>query len=256
MKLRHHIYWLQKKAFSMPVDRYESWVAFAVESGSFRFSIGEQQGSASGGDFVVCPPGVDFAREALTPLTFHFLQFDPEAGEPPEPAPPPGKLKFNDKKRLASDYSYLRLLAENNTPGSRAWEWKAHIVADLLRLHALERMQDAKNSPYTDDRLMAEAADYLIKRYGEPLRLRDVAGDFGLSAVQFTRRFQEAFSETPSRYLKKLRLKKACTLLSETDLLLSEIAERCGYENSFYLSRVFSREMGTSPSEFRRLHRL
>ncbi|WP_058300733.1 AraC family transcriptional regulator [Gorillibacterium timonense] len=256
MRLRSHIYWQRKAAFAMPVDRYESWVIFGVESGQFRYSIGEKRGIAAEGDLVVCPPGVDFAREVVTPLTFHFLLFDLEPGDPPELAPPSGKGTLNDRKRLASDYAYLRQLADSSTPGSRSWEWKTHLVADLLHLYALERILDEQSALPSDDLLMAEAAHYMERHFGEATQLQKLAGQFGLSAVQFTRRFREAFQETPSHYLKKLRLRKACTLLNETDLKLSQIAELCGYENGFYLSRVFTREMGVSPSEFRRLNRL
>ncbi|WP_315373425.1 helix-turn-helix transcriptional regulator, partial [Paenibacillus xylanexedens] len=88
------------------------------------------------------------------------------------------------------------------------------------------------------------------------ISLQELAQRLALSPVQLTRRFREAFQETPSGYLKRVRLKKAQNLLADSSLTLNQIAERCGYENGFYLSRVFSKTLGISPSEYRRRHRV
>jgi LacI family transcriptional regulator len=44
-------------------------------------------------------------------------------------------------------------------------------------------------------------------------------------------------------------------LLRETDLPLSEVARRAGYEHVEYLSVVFKKRVGSPPSEYRRVHR-
>ncbi|MCZ8523462.1 helix-turn-helix domain-containing protein [Paenibacillus mucilaginosus] len=51
-------------------------------------------------------------------------------------------------------------------------------------------------------------------------------------------------------------MQRARTLLLETSLTLDEIADRCGYENGFYLSRIFSRKMRVPPSVYRKIHRV
>ena len=46
--------------------------------------------------------------------------------------------------------------------------------------------------------------------------------------------------------------RSAAELLTSTDLPISDISRRCGYENPFYFSRVFRERMGMPPSEYRR----
>ena len=58
------------------------------------------------------------------------------------------------------------------------------------------------------------------------------------------------------RRLTLLRIKKAELLLSTTNATLSEIADECGFDNAFYLSSVFKKEMGISPKSYRRLYRI
>ncbi|OKP96941.1 helix-turn-helix transcriptional regulator [Paenibacillus sp. P46E] len=250
MELLDHIYWRQKREFALPSDRYDTWVVFAVEEGLFRFEIGRHSGEAGFADLVVCPPGVPFIRETVTPLTFHYIQFTADAGC----QLPPGLLHLNDTKRLSSTYAYLRQLAEDSSPESLGW--KTHLVADLWQLYHMESREAAGVGKFTEDALMADAAAAITAQAWEPLSLLDTARSLGLSPVQLTRRFREAFGETPSSYLKSIRLTKARTLLKDSELTLAQIAERCGYENGFYLSRVFTNASGMSPAEYRKRHRV
>jgi AraC-like DNA-binding protein len=251
MKLLDHIYWKQKTSFALPSDCYDSWVAFAVEEGLFRFEIGEHGGEAGFADLVVCPPGTPFIRETITPLTFHYIQFTPENDES---LPQPGLLQLSDTKRLSSTYAYLRQLSEDNSPAAR--EWKQHLIKDLWLPVHMESRAEAGGRKFSEDAMMDEAASIIADRAAEPLSLLELARELGLSPVQFTRRFRAAFQETPSSYLKSLRLAKARLLLKDSELNLARIAERCGYENGFYLSRVFTNSTGMSPAEYRKRHRL
>jgi len=56
--------------------------------------------------------------------------------------------------------------------------------------------------------------------------------------------------------LTSLRLRKAQSLLLETNKTLEDIAEKCGYKNGFYFSRRFSKKLNISPSEYRKNNKL
>ncbi|WP_438347401.1 helix-turn-helix domain-containing protein [Paenibacillus sp. FA6] len=257
MKLVNHIYWKQKAHFALQSDCYHTWVVFAVEEGVFRYKIGEESGLASFGDVVVCPPGIAFWRQAVTPLSFHFIQFtrSDEVVQDMDSCPSSVKLHFNDTKRLSSNYAYLRQFYEDSSPSVQ--QWKMHLMNDIWQLHHIESRQElVPERKFTEDALMSDAAGFIEERCGKAVSLQEIARSLALSPVQFTRRFQEAFNETPSQYLKTIRLRRARSLLNDSELNLTQIAERCGYENGFYLSRVFSNAMGMSPSEYRRKHRV
>ncbi|GEM_PF-667050 len=212
-------------------------------------------GEAGFGSAVLCPPGGVLRRETVTPLTFHYLQFEGSEEQRGVCLWMPGLLTFEDVRRLRSNYAHLRRAEGDASPAGR--DWTLHLALDLLRLHETERRRELRpEARFTEDALMARAAAEIEARFGAPLPLEALAAELGLSPVQFTRRFRAAFGETPSRFLKSLRLARARRLLGDTELTLAEIAERCGYENGFYLSRVFTAETGLPPSEYRRRRRV
>ncbi|WP_282942192.1 AraC family transcriptional regulator [Paenibacillus sp. RC67] len=253
LKLISHVYWHQKTEFMLPSDTYPCWTLFAVEAGRFRYTIGEESGEASFGDLVLCPPNTAFIRKTLEPLSFHFLQFvwlkEPYTVEEGQWN---GKLAVYDMERLQSDYHYLRQIT--------GWEdtsmlHKQHMLSDMLRLVMLEQLaQDVTRGQR--DALMEEARKRLTEKAYDSFSMQELADRLKLTPVQLTRRFRKAFGETPSELLNEIRLTRARHLLEGTSLKLDEIAAQCGYENGFYLSRVFSKKTGMPPSVYRSLHRV
>ena len=64
--------------------------------------------------------------------------------------------------------------------------------------------------------------------------------------------FHKETGITFSNYLKNYRIAKAKELLVGTNLKLYEIAEKVGYSDSKYFSRIFKKQTGMTPSEYRK----
>lgn len=73
-----------------------------------------------------------------------------------------------------------------------------------------------------------------------------------VSKSQLFRLFQQAFNQSPLKWLKNYRLSQARRLLVETGESISSIAGQVGYHDPLHFSRDFHRAAGVSPSEFRR----
>ena len=72
-----------------------------------------------------------------------------------------------------------------------------------------------------------------------------------MSVSWFIRNFKEYTGSTPTQYILSLRISNAQTLLDSTNYNITEIAEIVGYDNLLYFSRLFRKQSGMSPSEFR-----
>ena len=70
-----------------------------------------------------------------------------------------------------------------------------------------------------------------------------------------TRTFHEKFGISPKRYLMELKLKKACRLLTTTTLPIVMISGSLGFDDQLAFSRIFRKEYGESPSDYRKKRR-
>lgn len=99
---------------------------------------------------------------------------------------------------------------------------------------------------------MQKAISYVNEHYCEQLPLDLVAQIFSLSKSFFSRAFEDVTGFGFSEYVTLVRLKNAERLLAETELPITEIAFRCGFNDSSYFSSVFRRIIGISPLKHRK----
>ncbi|RXZ80401.1 AraC family transcriptional regulator [Paenibacillaceae bacterium] len=238
-------------------DTYSNWVILAADDGSFDYRISEEAGRAKFGEFILCPPGVTLYRHAAKPLSFLFIEFSwfDSAGQAIQPGSdvPSGKISLHRIDRYASTFACIRELLGSNIHDQFAY--KQHLLMDLLYVYAAATREQAYPVTVTDP-IVRTAVLHIQKHAYEPLSLMLLAEQASLSQSQFSRRFQAAMGVSPMVYLTAIRMRRASHLLLNTELTLEAIAQQCGYQNGFYLSRVFTNAHGLSPSVFRKTYRI
>ena len=93
---------------------------------------------------------------------------------------------------------------------------------------------------------------YIDAKYNEKLSISAVASHFGIHPNHLSRLFREAFGRSPKQYLMELKLEKAASMLADTDIPVSLIAETLGFDDPHAFSRQFKRHKGMSPMECRK----
>ena len=102
-----------------------------------------------------------------------------------------------------------------------------------------------------DDRAVARAVQYIRDHACEGIKVGDVLRSVPLSRRVLEQRFQRLLGHTPREEILHVRLNRVKQLLAETDLPLYLVAERTGFEHAEYLSVLFKRETGKTPSAYR-----
>ncbi len=93
---------------------------------------------------------------------------------------------------------------------------------------------------------------YMQEHYGDyTLTLMQLAELAAVHPNYLTQMFRKRTGFSCMQYLARLRMEKAKELLNKTDLKISEIAERVGYENPLYFSSYFKKWVGLNPSEYK-----
>ena len=84
------------------------------------------------------------------------------------------------------------------------------------------------------------------------LSLERIATEACLAPFHFHRLFTSYSGETPHRYVTRLRLQRAATLLAGSERPVTDIALDCGFESAGSFTTLFSRHFGAPPSRFRK----
>ncbi|MDO4333102.1 MAG: helix-turn-helix domain-containing protein [Eubacteriales bacterium] len=89
--------------------------------------------------------------------------------------------------------------------------------------------------------------------YGEPLTISQIADTASISVSEAIRCFKSTLETSPIQYVKKYRLEKALAMM-DTGLTISEIGNKCGFDDMSYFGKEFRKMYGASPSEWRKDH--
>jgi AraC family transcriptional regulator, transcriptional activator of pobA len=122
------------------------------------------------------------------------------------------------------------------------------LLIDLARL-AGDVVGDLRRS---GEPLLAEVFEVIDRRLAEPLSLRDVARELGMTAGHLTTIVRRRTGRTVQDWIVERRMAEARSLLADTDVPVGEIARRIGMSDPAYFSRLFRRTHGASPRDWRR----
>lgn len=207
------------------------------------------------GDLVVVNPGTlhEERSDAKAPLRLIFLAIRDFA----VPGLPAGCLS-QEKYRVLScgEYQYkmdiyLReLLQETSSQIEFYQEISQGLVSALLVLV----MRLIRINPEDEAALSQECQkikEYLDQNFTSLITLDSLSETVYISKHYLSHLFKEQTGVSPIKYLTSKRMEKACELLSETELPVSEVSKAVGYENPLYFSQVFKRVYGISPVKYR-----
>jgi len=131
-------------------------------------------------------------------------------------------------------------------------------LTDTCRVHAmllelvalvLEKLPEENMEEKVLFRRLQPALKLLEKVDTDPPSLATLAQTAALSPEYFHRLFRAVFHISPYRYALARRMNLAQQLLSEGRHPVSIVAERCGYKDPFYFSRIFRQHFGIAPSK-------
>lgn len=93
---------------------------------------------------------------------------------------------------------------------------------------------------------------HISRNFLHPVTLSDLSHIGSLSEKYISRRFKQIYGETPIYYRDSLRIEMACELLRGMHYSISEIAEKCGFSDLFYFSKIFKKRKKVSPGQYRK----
>ena len=124
-------------------------------------------------------------------------------------------------------------------------------LLDFQRRFIMEMAQKHENDTV---RPVRKAKEYIQSHYSEPLTLEGISEVVGLSTAYFSALFKKTEGEGFAKYLINVRIEQAKVLLRETNLPVTEICRRVGYNDLRHFTHTFERATEVKPSVYRKLY--
>jgi len=233
----------------MPSMHYhDSYELYFLEAGSREYFVEDSLFSVSAGDFVLIAPGMlhrtggEYGMRTLISFTEDFL------------------LRFFSSeavKTLLTCFSKLKI-----TPSEQQLPQFRGILQTLfasdnetdfaLNLGCLLRLLGKCESTEITGNSINDIVAYINRNFGSISQISQISDQFYISRFHLCRIFKEAMKMTVVDYLTRVRIKNACHYLRCSDKDMNLISQLCGFHDPAYFSNVFKRQMGMTPSQYRK----
>lgn len=130
-------------------------------------------------------------------------------------------------------------------------DYIASLFNDILLLVDRQQHEQKKTTGNVQEQI-ERAAAYFNENYNTKISIDDYAESLHISTNWFIHNFKQYAGMSPAQYILSLRMVNAQSLLERTTYNIKEISEIIGYENPLYFSRVFKKEIGKSPAQYRK----
>lgn len=235
-----------------------NWVLNLTVEGRGRVNSGAAQFSTKEGDVLLFPPHVahDYAHAPKAASWTHvWIYFNPPGHLvrllhwPSRGAGVLGFSLSDDETRRRVRRAMERCLALYSSPHRNRLAFCANALEEaLLWCDTLNPVSSASSRDERIDHALA----YMIRNFAKDLTASMLAKECHLSVSRFAHLFRQTTDTSPLRYLENLRIWKAQELLIGTNRSVKEISQDVGFADPLYFSKVFRKNLGSGPRDFRK----
>jgi AraC family transcriptional regulator len=213
--------------------------------------------SLTPGSLLLARPGMldsfSWHRTRSTRHAYLHFRLDGQLPRLPDPALWPLVRTLPDDDPLRPLLRYLLDLSEGRFRGQE--QTMQEILGLLLTLFVVGPLPDRGSDlppPHLDALLEHVRRAWAPPAPTRALPLGELAAGACISAGYLSRLFRRHYGTGPVAAFELLRLARAATLLTRSNLSVAAVAEDCGFVNPYHFSRRFHRNYGQPPGRYRR----
>lgn len=197
------------------------------------------------GYLVLIPPNTHFSSRLLNPVRQLFVHFLVEPRFR-------GKVDAVFQLRATTEQAeQCKRISEQLATDTASL--RTSLLSQILVSLALLELPLIEWAPRFENTRITRAVDSIAKEYPAKIANTVLAREARMHPSAFIRLFRQCTGHTPLNFLVNLRLEEACSMLHYDEASLDEIADKTGFGERGYFTRVFTRGMNCSPAKYRKL---
>lgn len=158
-------------------------------------------------------------------------------------------LRVGASKKLAGLYQSIMLEMQRKDAEytGMATALTLQLIYYMLRKHTVH----AEETLHRQDARIDESVSLMYKNYHQQWTNEQLAAQVNLSPSRYIHLFSQIHNTSPLKFLNTIRLNMAKELLSTRTISVSEVAEMCGFQSQQYFCRIFRKQTGMTPTQYR-----
>lgn len=219
---------------------------FYVKSGSFSYKTENGEYVAKNGDFIIFNKSTKMERTVLSKIEMLYIKFYPSKNDLyrttlTKPIKAEGRVK--------EDLEIIEQLSTNRI--GQTLQLRNHYFNDLLITLLTKSDQNSQTSTVPVQTAIDDAIEFIENNLKQKITVSSIATAVGLSISSLESKFVSITGKSVYDYVINARLRTALQLLTTTALSITDISEKCGYDNVFYFCNAFKKAFGRTPTQFR-----
>ena len=257
-------FYIEKLVSKVPLHNmhhHRSFELYFMVKGQREYFIADRFFMIHEGDLVLIPKNVFHRTAGEGGLRFlvHFSESFLEKWMTPAALHPlleelPTVFRGEDLQRRRLNDLLTRMLAEYNRGETDQFTIDNRLLAGCL-YQILFTMHYDSNAyvpgDHTDERI-TRIVHYINEHYDSIIDVEAIAREFYISKYHLCRFFKKNLGISLITYLNTIKIRNACRMIKEGCANLTEVAMACGFNSSSYFCKVFKKEIGISPSDYRK----
>lgn len=251
-------YLLPYKDFVMPYDHR----IFYVHNGKIRADVSGSEYEIKSNQMLIIPPAVKYKLTFSEDVLSTILNFDILTEDTVSAAIEPMIEERFDYSRILSDVTCdefpcllscdenaHRLISEISEVFNSNSKFRNEIISSLLKLLIIKSF--VYSSSEKCPALVTDIIEYIDENYAHDISNKTLGEIFSYHPNYINRVFRENAGQSLHSYVLNVRLEKAAALIRESQISLSEAAQRCGFCTQAYFTKKFKEKYRTTPYKFK-----
>ncbi len=126
-----------------------------------------------------------------------------------------------------------------------------HLLLPTIRKSDAAQPKEISGNPSLFDNQVARIVSLMEETLADPLCMPSLTEQVGLSTRHVERLFRDVFQESPARFYKQLRTKRAWSMIEETMIPLADVAAATGFKTAGTMAKAVQGAYGETPTRLR-----